>query len=312
MGSRYEVEVKLASARGLKNVNWRHGSNRPYAVVWVDPKNKSSTRVDDAGDTEANWDQTLVIPLPPERIEDLTLCIDVVHAGSEEDTKPLIGSARLKLVEVLDSEGFGQRASRTLTVKRPSGRPHGRIDVKVTIRESGYRAQGAYHAPSYGVPPPPAASSREYGSQAYGSSYGAAPPQSSYGYGGAPAGYPSTAAPAYGSGYGGYNAPQQTASYGQGSYGYAPVEEKKKSKFGGMGTGLAVGAVAGVLGGIALVEGAEYIEDKIEDHVAEKVEDKIEDDRGYDRDDAGYDDGGYEDRGDDGGYDDGGYDGDDF
>ncbi|XP_061373658.1 uncharacterized protein LOC133315991 isoform X2 [Gastrolobium bilobum] len=224
MGSRYEVEVKLTSARGLKNVNWRNGANRPYVVVWVDPSNKLSTRVDENGDTEANWDQTLVIPLPPKPLEDMTLYIDVVHAGSEKDTKPLIGSARLRLVEVLDDVGFGERASRTLTLKRPSGRPHGKVDVKVTIRDPGYRAQGGggYYAPPYGVPPPP----------------------------------------------------------------------KKKSKFGGMGTGLAVGAVAGVLGGIALVEGAEYVENKIADDAAEKVEDDL--------------------RYDDGGYDDGGYGGDDF
>jgi hypothetical protein len=63
------------------------------------------------------------------------------------------------------------------------------------------------------------------------------------------------------------------------------VEEKKKSKFGGMGTGLAVGAGAGVLGGVALVEGAEYLEDKIADDAAEKVEDDL----GYDDDDGGYD-----------------------
>ncbi|RYR56170.1 hypothetical protein Ahy_A05g021939 isoform E [Arachis hypogaea] len=54
-----------------------------------------------------------------------------------------------------------------------------------------------------------------------------------------------------------------------------------------MGTGLAVGALAGAVGGIALVEGADYLEDKIADDAAEKVEDDL-------------------------GYDDGGYDGDDF
>ncbi|TKY45228.1 BAHD acyltransferase DCR [Spatholobus suberectus] len=282
MGSRYEVEVKLASARGLKNVNWRHGPNRPYVVVWADPSNKLSTRVDENGDVDANWDQALVIPLPPKRLDDVTLYIDVVHAGSEEDTKPLIGSARLKLVDVLDDAGIGERVSRTLALKRPSGRPQGKVDVSVTIREPGYRAQGGYYAPAYGV--------RDFSAapQGYGSPYGA-PQQGSYYSAAPPAGYPYNAPPQGGYGYNappqggyGYNAPPQTASYGQGSgYGYAPQEEKKKSKFGGMGTGLAVGAVAGALGGIALVEGAEYLEDKITDDVAEKVEDDI----GYDGDD---------------------------
>ncbi|RYR56174.1 hypothetical protein Ahy_A05g021939 isoform A [Arachis hypogaea] len=224
MGSRYEIEVKLESARGLKNVNWRYGPNRPYAVVWVDPSNKTLTRVDEEGDTDPNWDETLVIPLPPEPLENLTLHVDVVHAGREEDTKPLIGSARLKLAEVLDDVGVGVPLSRTLKLKRPSGRPHGKVNVNVTVREPRYRAPDPYNAPPYG-----------------------------------------------GSGYG---------------YPYG-VEEKKKSKFGGMGTGLAVGALAGAVGGIALVEGADYLEDKIADDAAEKVEDDL-------------------------GYDDGGYDGDDF
>jgi len=48
----------------------------------------------------------------------------------------------------------------------------------------------------------------------------------------------------------------------------------------GTGTGLAVGALAGVLGGIALVEGAEYVEDKITDDAA----DRVEDDEYYDDD----------------------------
>ncbi|KAG5100313.1 hypothetical protein JHK82_045365 [Glycine max] len=255
MASRYELELKLASARGLKNVNWRHGPNRPYAVVWVDPRNKCSTRVDEDGDTEATWDQTLLIPLPPEPLENLTLYVDAVHAGSEEDTEPLIGTARLKLVDILDEVGVGESVNRTLSLKRPSGRPQGKVDVNVVIRESGYRAHGGYYAPSYGV------RERDY----------SAPVQDGY--------YSAPRTASYGQGYAG----PQTASYGQGSgYGYGyDQEEKKSNKFGGMGTGLAVGAVAGVLGGIALVEGAEYVEDKITDDVAERVEDDL----GYDEDD---------------------------
>lgn len=42
-----------------------------------------------------------------------------------------------------------------------------------------------------------------------------------------------------------------------------------------MGTGLAVGAAAGLLGGLALAEGAEYVENKIADDVAERVEDDL-------------------------------------
>jgi hypothetical protein len=276
MASRYEVEVTISSAKDLKNVNWRHGSLKPYAVAWVDSNYKCSTRVDDEGDTSPFWDQTLVIPLPSGRIEDHTLHIDIVHAGSEEGTKPLIGSAKLKLIDVLDDVEIGERAStRALQIKRPSGRPQGKLDVKVTIRDPRYRAPDAYREPPYGVPPP--SSSRDY---PYATPYGAPPPQ--------PNPYYSTAAPP--TGYP-YSAPPPPTygqpSYGYGGYGYGEqqpvvVEEKKKSKFGGMGTGLAVGAVGGVLGGLALAEGI----DALEDHVADDVAEKVEDDLAYD-DDAG-------------------------
>lgn len=284
MASGHEVQVKLSSARNLKNVNWRNGPVKPYAVVWVDPNNKYSTRVDEEGDTSPYWDETLTIPLPGPVDGDTTLYIDVVHAGSDPDTKPLIGSARLKLREVVDDVGFDERASRTLQLKRPSGRPQGKVDVKVTIREPRYRPPEPYYAQPYGVPP---AGSRDYPAPppAYGAPYAAPPPPPTYG---APYATPAPppprdyyAAPPSGYPYSAYNAPP--APYGQpaqGSSGQAGYgqEEKKKSKFGGMGTGLAVGAVAGVLGGVALAEGFDYVEDKIEDDVAERVEDDI----GYD------------------------------
>lgn len=286
MASRYEVEIKISSAEDLKNVNWRNGTLKPYAVVWVDPNNKLSTRVDREGDTNPYWDETLSIPLPGPVDEYTNIYIDIVHSGSDPDTKPLIGSARLNLRNILDDVGLGERSSRTLQLKRPSGRPQGKVDVKIAIREPYYHPPETYYAPPYGVPPPAAAYSRDYPAPpAYGNPYAAAPPpppvRDPY-YAAAPPPPPVrdpyyTAVPP--SGYPN-STPYGQQSYGQDSY-YGQPEEKKKSKFGGMGTGLAVGAVAGVLGGIALTEGAEYVEDKIEDEVTERVEDDL----GYDGDD---------------------------
>ncbi|XP_022737788.1 protein SRC2 homolog [Durio zibethinus] len=269
MASPHEIEVTISSAKDLKNVNWRYGPIRPYVVLWVDPKNKSSTKVDKEGDTCPIWDETLVIPLPGPINDDTTLFIDVVHAGSEEDTKPLIGSVKMKLREVLEEAGFGESHMKTLRLKRPSGRPQGKVDVKVFIREPRYHAYDPYRAPPYAVPPP---ASRDYQAAppSYGYPYAQPPPPQNPYYAAPPTAYP----------YSTYNYNTQPA-YGEGSGGYYGQEEKKKSKFGGMGTGLAVGAVAGALGGLALAEGVDALEDHFEDEVAEKVEE-----------DLGYDDGG--------------------
>ncbi|KFK27692.1 hypothetical protein AALP_AA8G416000 [Arabis alpina] len=263
-----EVEITITSAKDIKNVNWRNGPNKPYAVVWIDPRYKSSTRVDDDGDTCPTWNETLVIPLPPpdnnNDEDDNKIYIDIVHAGREEDTKPLIGSAKLSLRDVIEEAGLGVPVVKTLKLKRPSGRPHGKLEVTVTVREPRYHpAPGSYQAPPYG--------------------YTHAPPQPVYGEPYAPSSYGNTQAPPqYGETY---------APYGQSGYGYAP-EKDKGSKFGGMGTGLAVGAVAGVLGGVALAEGFEAVEDNIAEEAAEKVEDDLDaeeddSDGGDDDDDGG-------------------------
>lgn len=268
MASRYEVEVAITSAKDLKNVNWRHGKLKPYAVVWVDPQSKRSTHVDDGGDTSPYWDQKLLIPFNTP-IQESTLYIDIVHAQAAEDTKPLIGSARLPLRDLVDDVGLGALAHRTLDLKRPSGRPHGKLEVTVSVREPSYRAPDPYYAPPYGVPP---AGTRDY--YAAPPPYGA-PPQPAYA---APPAYGAPPQQGYAAPPSGYPAYGGPPSYGQNSY---YVEEKKKSKFGGMGTGLAVGAAAGVLGGLALAEGV----DALEDHITDDVADKVEDDLGYDEDD---------------------------
>ncbi|XP_022922921.1 protein SRC2 homolog isoform X3 [Cucurbita moschata] len=263
MAPRYEVELKIQSARDLKNVNWRNGALKPYAVVWIDPSNKFSTKVDAGGDTSPYWNETLDISFPSP-IEDATLNINIVHvANGENDVKPLIGAARLRLSDVVDSVGFGERTDRTLQLKRPSGRPQGKVEVKVTVRESRYRSSDSYYAPPYGVPPPSYATSYSAPRDPY---YATAPPSgySSAEYNApAPDPVPAPAAAPYGQ-----------ASYGQPAYGQ-PAE--KKNKF-GMGTGLAVGAVAGVLGGLVLGEGIEHMENKRDEKEAEKAEENDYDD----------------------------------
>ena len=119
-----EVEVTISSAKDIKNVNWRNGPNKPYAVVWIDPKFKSSTRVDEDGNTCTTWNETFVIALPPANDDDDKVYINIVHAGREENTKPLIGSAHLSLRDVIDDVGFGVPFMHPHKSKRLSLKPY--------------------------------------------------------------------------------------------------------------------------------------------------------------------------------------------
>ncbi|KAG0461887.1 hypothetical protein HPP92_020363 [Vanilla planifolia] len=263
MATRYDVEVTILSARDLKNVNWRHGNLRPYAVAWIDQSAKCSTKVDIDHDTDPEWDEKLTIPLPPGRsLRDATLFIDIVHADAEENTKPLVGSTRLPLSEVVDEVGIGGKLERTIKLKRPSGRPQGKLDLRIVVKEP----LMPYYDP-YAPPQTLPVHGQPYGSRDFRDPYAYASPRG-YPYGAPPpAAYPYAGPPAVGYQYGGAQpAYDQTAS-----------GSRKSSKF-GMGTGLAVGAAAGVLGGLALAEGVDYVEDKFEDDVSEKVDEDLADD----------------------------------
>ncbi|XP_020182030.1 uncharacterized protein [Aegilops tauschii subsp. strangulata] len=215
MGSRYEVEVTVGSARDLKNVNWRNGDLKPYAVLWIDAGARCSTRVDlDNGDNPS-WDEKVVVPLPPaSRLEDAVLYIDVVHANAAEGVKPLVGSARLPLRDVVDDAGVGGKVSRNLRLKRPSGRPQGKLDVRVAVKEPARyydsNVPGGYPAPAgYG-------SSRD----AYGGGYGAG--AGPYGAAAGAGGYGAYAAAAPPSGYPGYGSTAPPPQAAAAPYGAAP------------------------------------------------------------------------------------------
>lgn len=202
------VETTFICAKHLKNVNRGHGNLLPYAVVWADPSCKCSTLADPIGGSSPRWNQTLPVLLPQgTAVEDAVLHFELVHAGSEHDTNPLIGQAELQLHDAFKDYSSGGRVNRqTIQLKRPSGRPQGTVDVELVVKEMCHRVP-----PTANVAPPPPAS-REY----------TAPPPSS----------------------------------GQ------------EEDTGGMSTGFVLGAAAvtaGLLTGLALTKGLDYVVDKIAD-----------------------------------------------
>ncbi|XP_074555576.1 uncharacterized protein LOC141811438 [Curcuma longa] len=335
-----DLEVTVVSAKHLKNVNWRSGDLKPYVVAYVDPDRRAATKPDDAGSVRPVWNERLALSLPlssPETLVFLTL--DVFHSKPSETPKPLVGTARSPLKELLGHEAFAAYASgggsggfppspiRTLELRRPSGRPQGKIRIKLTLRErpslppepnlsihfppppppSGYYYSNAppfpspsssppHHAardyrvfsppppslPPYGHLPPqpqPQPQPQPYPSQYPYGSYSASfssrhySPASSAYYPTslapppvpAPAAAPSLAQPYYDRASG-YGAPSAPTSYSTGSSTY---ENPPKAGSGRIGTvtGLAVGPVAGAVGGLVLEEGLKHEEEKIPERV---------------------------------------------
>ncbi|KAL5539150.1 hypothetical protein UlMin_045482 [Ulmus minor] len=285
-----DLDLTIVSAKHLKNVNWKNGDLKPYAVFWVDPDRRLATKSDDSGSTSPVWNERFTLPLTLP-LHDSYLTLEIFHSKPSESPKPLVGTLRVSLKDLSAPEDLTRIRKFPLT--RPSGRPQGKIRIKLALRERPLPPD--YHIappPSYfyssaPMAPSPARDYRGYAPSPYNSSIPApvpapspapapSPPPSPYHYSSYPDAYsgyypgyyssapppPSLPRPFFDrpGGYGGPSGPSAPVDY-------SPYDQKPKSGKMGLGTGLAVGAVAGAVGGLALEEGLKYEEEKIADRV---------------------------------------------
>ncbi|KAB1217771.1 hypothetical protein CJ030_MR3G014819 [Morella rubra] len=280
-----DLELTIVSAKHLKNVNWKNGDLKPYAVFWVDSDRRLATKSDDSGSTRPVWNErfTLSLALP---LQDSVLTLEIFHSKPSETSKPLVGTLRVPLKDLSNNPDDSNRI-KTFELVRPSGRPQGKIRVKLAVRERPLPPDyHIAHQPSYFYSSAPALPPRDYRGYSPSPYTSQLPvpsptpsppppyPYSSYSdtYSGYYPGYYSSAPPPpmpprpffdrpvnYG-GPGGPSGPSAPVDY-------SPYDQKPKTTKMGMGTGLAVGAVAGTLGGLALEEGLKYEEEKVTDRV---------------------------------------------
>ncbi|CAI9091645.1 OLC1v1026718C1 [Oldenlandia corymbosa var. corymbosa] len=294
----YDLDITIVSAKNLKNVNWRQGDLKPYAIFWVEPERRQATKSDDSGSTRPVWNERFVLPLTSPPQESL-LTLEIFHSKPSEAPKPLVGTLRFQLKDLVDSDDPAKL--RTFELRRPSGRPQGKIRLKLSLRERPVPDYQIAPTPSYyyssAPPPPPSLTTRDY--RGYSIPSYTSHPQPS------PAPPPPPAAPSpppppppthphsyqyseysspYSSYYSGYYSQQQpmppppprpfferqlnyAAPGPSAPVDYATYDHNKRGGKMGIGTGLAVGAVAGALGGLALDEGLKYEEEKISERV---------------------------------------------
>lgn len=282
-----ELELTILSAKHLKNVNWRNGDIKPYVVFWLDSDRRLSTKPYQSGSTKPVWNESFTLPINVP-LQEAILAIEILHSKPSETPNPLIGSVRIHLKDVFDGIGIGTLV-RKFELRRPSGRPHGKILIKLVVSERDlpdYAPPNPYYYSTSTPPPPPVRDYRQYPSSPYPSQFPPPPapaPAPYYGgyskpYTGYYPGYyqqpPSTplVRPPYfdrQSSYGGPSAPVDYAGYDQ--------KHRGSGKF-GIGSGVAVGAVADGVSRLALHEGGKYDNDAVS---ADSFESDIASRNGY-------------------------------
>lgn len=129
-----DLHVTVLSAKHHKNVNWRNGDLKPYAVAYLHPDRRSATKPDDSDSTRPVWNERLTFPLPfnSDDAYSQILTLDVFHSKPSETPKPLVGTERVPFKDLVPnlhefSSAAGHALIITLELHRPSGRPQGKV-----------------------------------------------------------------------------------------------------------------------------------------------------------------------------------------
>ncbi|KAF6153514.1 hypothetical protein GIB67_027381 [Kingdonia uniflora] len=238
----FDLHVTIISAKHLKNVNWRHGDLKPYAIFWLDPDRRLATKPDDSGSTQPVWNEHFTLPINPQQpLHDLLLTLEIFHSKPSETPKPLVGTVEFPIKDLFESQNSS--ILKTMELRRTSGRPQGKIKLKLVIRERPMPIQPSTPQSDYHYTPSPRSNYYQsnpltsFGGEYRGGGYSGYSPSP---YTSSTPPLPPAPAPAPGSYYGGYSDPY--SNYYPGYYAQPPPHPSRPffdraSSYGGGPTG---------------------------------------------------------------------------
>ncbi|KAK4760339.1 hypothetical protein SAY87_005232 [Trapa incisa] len=152
------LEINLISAQDLAPVS---KSMRTYAVAWVHPDRKLTTRVDEDGQANPTWNEKFVFRVDEEDLESDTSEVTIeIYALTWLRVVPT-GIVRARFVDLIPP--FSRKLNKnvtatrffTLQVARPSsGRPQGTLNIGVSLVNAPLRSmplQSEVSATTYGA-----------------------------------------------------------------------------------------------------------------------------------------------------------------
>lgn len=144
------LELNIISAQDLAPVT---RSMHTYAVAWVHPDRRLSTRVDNHGHSNPAWNDKFVFRVDDEFLASDTsaVMIEIYSVHWFKDVK--VGTVRVlidNVVPVLPNNRFRWHQRYVgmefvaLQVRRPSGRPQGMLNIGVAVLDSSMRSMPLY------------------------------------------------------------------------------------------------------------------------------------------------------------------------
>ncbi|KAI4342636.1 hypothetical protein MLD38_027238 [Melastoma candidum] len=142
------LEINIISAQDLAKVS---RSMRTYAIAWVHPDRKLSTRVDPQGRTNPSWNDKFVFRVDEDFLLSDTsgVMIEIYSVHWFRDV--LVGTVRVLVGNLVSPPSRRFRHQQeigmkfvALQVRRPSGRPQGILNIGVALLDSSMRSMPLY------------------------------------------------------------------------------------------------------------------------------------------------------------------------
>ncbi|XP_043720811.1 uncharacterized protein LOC122668290 [Telopea speciosissima] len=143
------LEINVISGQDLAPLS---RNMRTYAVAWVHPDRKLSTRVDTRGHTDPTWNDKFVFRVDDQFLQSDTSAVSIEIYALRCFRDVRIGTVRVLVGNLVPSNArnggstirhVGMRFV-ALQVRRPSGRPQGILNIGVAVLDSSMRSMPLY------------------------------------------------------------------------------------------------------------------------------------------------------------------------
>ncbi|KAF8412711.1 hypothetical protein HHK36_000680 [Tetracentron sinense] len=131
------IEVNLISAQELKKVGM--GTKmQTYAVTWIDPESKLTSRIDTIGHENPTWNDKFVFAINGETLGNMNSALVIeIYCVRYFCMDKLVGTVRILLDNLIGGSNRYYEGIRgtfmAFQVRRPSGEPQGILNIGVII-----------------------------------------------------------------------------------------------------------------------------------------------------------------------------------
>ncbi|CAL1384349.1 unnamed protein product [Linum trigynum] len=148
------LELTIMSGQDLHQTSRKM---KTYAVAWVHPNRKLSTRVDSLGHNRPTWNDKFVFRVDEEFLYSDTSAVTIEIYAAHWFRDVLVGTVRVLVGSVAPPRNQTRPNNRVLRpgnkflalqVRRPSGRPQGLLNVGVAVLDSSMRSMPLYSGSS--------------------------------------------------------------------------------------------------------------------------------------------------------------------